>query len=43
MDDVCVYGSDSEDEMASKGEYIAALRMVHQLDGKSIFGEHHYE
>ena len=28
-----IQGSDSEEEMTSKSEYIAALRMVHQLDG----------
>ena len=31
-----IQGSDSEEEMTSKSEYIAALRMVHQLDGKSM-------
>ena len=33
-----IQGSDSEEEMTSKSEYIAALRMVHQLDGKFISG-----
>ena len=31
-----IQGSDSEEEMTSKSEYIAALRMVHQLDGRSL-------
>lgn len=36
-----IQGSDSEEEMTSKSEYIAALRMVHQLDGKFMndFGD----
>ena len=34
---VAILGSDSEEEMSTKPDYIDALKMVHQLDG-SCFG-----
>jgi len=34
-----IQGSDSEEEMTSKSEYIAALRMVHQLDGTILLSQ----
>ena len=30
---VAILGSDSEEEMSTKPDYIDALKMVHQLDG----------
>ena len=30
---IAILGSDSEEEMSTKREYIDALKMVHQLDG----------
>ena len=33
---VAILGSDSEEEMSTKPDYIDALKMVHQLDGSFI-------
>ena len=33
METFSILGSDSEDEMYTKWEYIEALKLVHQMDG----------
>jgi len=36
---VAILGSDSEEEMSTKPDYIDALKMVHQLDGTIILSQ----